>query len=212
MSWEEFKDYWKQHNLSLLHHSLRSTESRGEFMRAAWGYLLDRICNEGNITFLYILYTLYYTQISAPIRIRIDTEAWNLIFSLTNHSLAAKMIKRLTHDSAFVFGAHCEVRVSLPKSEAPAKMIKEESNETDLSILRASLVEWTTLKQSSMNYAIKKQQILDTPELLLENPEGILSSDPLKQLLFSNNRDLLNLANSLFPESIEHLYSQIGKP
>jgi hypothetical protein len=63
-----------------------------------------------------------------------------------------------------------------------------------------------------MSYAIKKQQILDTPDLLLENPEGILSSDPLKQLLFSNNRNLLSLANSLFPESIEHLYSQIGKP
>jgi hypothetical protein len=212
MSWGEFKDYWKQHNLSLLHHSLRSTESRVEFMRAAWGYLLDRIYNEGDIALLFILYTLYYTQISDPIRIRIDIETWNLIFSLTTHSLAAKMIKRLTQDSAFVFGAHCDVRVSLPKSDAPVKMLTEESNETDLSILRSSLVDWNTLKQNSMNYAIKKQQILETPDLLLENPEGILSSDPLKQLLFSNNRNLLNLANSLFPESIEHLYSQIGKP
>lgn len=213
LNWLEFKEYWKQQNISLIHHSLRSTESRLEFMRAGWGYLLDRLYNEADVSYLFILYTLYYTQpYTPPIRIRIDTEIWNIIFSLTTHPTAATMLKKLTQDSAFIFGAQCETRVSLPKSESPAKMYIEEQSESDLSVLKSSLVDWNTLKQSSMNYAIKKQQILETPDILTENSEGTLSSDPLKQLLFSNNQNMLNLANSLFPQSIEHMFSQIGKP
>jgi Small nuclear RNA activating complex (SNAPc), subunit 1 len=111
-SFSGFKQYWKENGISMIHQSIQKKELKEEFYQTIWGILtsntytdLMHIDHDIGIKSLYILYTIYFTQIHKPVLIPLTPGTVKILIDLSNIDPASKIIvSSLFKNKAFIIG------------------------------------------------------------------------------------------------------------
>mmetsp|Transcript_7250 Transcript_7250/g.13417 ORF Transcript_7250/g.13417 Transcript_7250/m.13417 type:complete len:252 (-) Transcript_7250:2978-3733(-) len=202
-NFEAFKTYWKDNNISLLHHCLQPRESHVEFYQALWGYLLNAPTQRVAI---YALYCFYFTQVKQRVPINIDLSRWkDLLYSTKSDVFVCSLIKALAVADAFSFGVVVGLKTLLvDKSGNPLttrivrKTIKSSEEPSHYTDTRTFDV--TDIQEAATNYSMLKADLKKTlnkrQDVYFRSPD---SKDELLNRLSSSDMRLLELSDPLLP-------------
>ncbi|CAG9322393.1 unnamed protein product [Blepharisma stoltei] len=217
-SFQNFKEYWKANNLSLIHHSLNPKENKSEFYQIIWGILFNYMKHpDFEIKALYVLYTLYFTQNSKKININIDIKTANLLIEISKRDkISHEMISQLAKGDAFSLGALVGLKtILLNKRGLPVKRdlskISTLNSEMEIS-LEIPMFDCEEANNLSMQYSYSKQNII---QLISDYPQYFKNESLPENLLAShfspNNLQMLSLATPTFPIIIDSKLKSLSK-
>lgn len=202
-NFETFKTFWRENNLSLIHHCLQPRESHQEFYQAMWGYLLN---SPALRVAIYALFTLYFTQVKPKVPINIDISRWkDLLSASKSDGVVAALIKGLADVDAFSFGATVGLKtILIDRSGNPltvrstrkiAKCSEEPVGEVEIQAIDISQIQ-ESARTYSMLKSDLKPMLNQRPEIYFKSPE---SKNELLNCLSTSSLLILDLSDPLLP-------------
>lgn len=164
-SFESFKKFWKDKNISLMHLAIKPSESKEEFYQTLWGTILKYVLYKPQLAdkAIYLLYFFYFTQTLEKVKVPVDLKTCSTLLKLAHSKQDLnQLIGKLVHSNAFTFGGTVGLKsVYMTKQGVQKKFPKTTLHSEEVSVpeFHSQLVDFNQLHQEVLNYASTKQTI-----------------------------------------------------
>ncbi|OMJ85082.1 hypothetical protein SteCoe_13668 [Stentor coeruleus] len=221
---ENFKTYWKKNNLSMIHQCIHEKELPEEFYHALYNILTGilyidyiRTSSELAVKSIYVLYTVYFTQIRKKILIPVQPETIAEMIKVAKLNLECKnMIAKLNREEAFSFvvreGIKSYVRMKKNQREVMEHEKFSSNSEFQDKIMQNIEFDSENIHKLSMKYATEKEKI----KKLLKDNIDLFQTDSfpngkITEHFRVQNDKMLELANLMLPLEIPSKLKSINK-